>query len=99
DDHQELQDDLGGDVRHDAQGHDGHVGEGAPGEHVDHGEDAFADAGEAVKEVADATTVDEGDGDMRADAIDGEHANGEEDLLAKIGDGEDGLQGVEHDKP
>ncbi len=95
DDHrQQLHDDRAGDVRHDPEGEDRHLGQGAAGEQVQEAEDA-ALVGLALQ-VLDGGEVDAGHGDVRAQPVQEDHEQREQDLVAKIHHLEDVLQAGKH---
>ena len=83
---QQLQNDRRRDVRHDAQGENGQLADVAAGEHVEEAEDG---ALLRAEEFLPALDVDARRGDLAAQPVHGQHAQREQDPLAKVGDAED----------
>ena len=92
-DAEELEDDGGVDVGHDAEGKDGELAEGAAGEGVQEVEQSARDhAGGRLGE-------DVGSGDVAADDEDGEHREDEEDAPTEVGElegSDDWAEGAGH---
>ena len=86
DDGQQLEDDRGRDVGHDAQGEDGHPGHVPAGEEVDE-----AEQGPLLRlpELLQGGRVEAGVRDLPADPVDREQEEGEDDPLPQLGDAED----------
>ncbi len=84
-DGEELQDDGGRDVGHDAQREDGQLLEGSAGEQVEEAEQAALRG----HHLAHGDAVDAGRADEDAEAVDRQHPHGEEEPLAQLGDAED----------
>jgi hypothetical protein len=74
----QLHDDGRRDVGRDVQGEDRHPLHGAAREHVEHAQDA---AGLALEGGAEGVGVDAGNGDVGADSVDQQRAQGEQDRL------------------
>ena len=72
-DREELEDDRGTDVGHDAQGEDGQPLESPSGEHVDEAEERSLGLGE---KSGQGRGIDPRRGDMNADAVDGQEQKG-----------------------
>ena len=83
---QQLEDDGGGDVGHDAQGEDGQTAKVSAAEQVDQAERA---ARLLIEELGQQLEVDPGGRYLRAQTIDGQDAQREQDPLAQVGDAED----------
>jgi hypothetical protein len=83
---EQLEDDGGGDVGHDAQGEDGQAAKVAAAEQIDEAEGA---ARLLVKELRQQLEVHAGGRYLRAQTIYGQDTEGEQDPLAQVGDAED----------
>ena len=91
---EDLHDDRGRDVRHDAEGEDGEVGQCAAREQLQEGEDA---AGIGARlELLERSHVDARCGQMSAETVERDHQQGEQHLVAKVRDLEDVLQVGDH---
>ena len=93
DDRQQLQDDRGADVRHDAQGEDRHLRHIAAREQVDEAEDGALLGG---PELGQGGRTDSGIRNLSAGPVDGQEGQGEDDPLAQLGDREDVADAVQH---
>ena len=78
---QDLHHDLGRDVGVDAEGGDGEGLQRAPGEEGEEAQELVA-----LHQLAQGFLVDAGDGDVRHQPVDGQHGEGEDDLLAQVGE-------------
>jgi hypothetical protein len=76
-----LNDDRGGDIRHDVEREDRHPVDAAAGKHVEHTEDA---AGLGLENLLPGGRVDARQRDVRAEAIDEKRAHREIDALLKL---------------
>jgi hypothetical protein len=92
---QDLHDDRAGDVGHDAQGEDGEVREAGAREELQVGEDAARLLGLALQ-LRDLVEVDAGGGDVRAQPVDGDDRQREQDLVPQVGDPEHVPQAGKH---
>src|ERR1041385_6142801 len=81
DDREELQNDGCGDVRHDAEGEDGETAQGAAREEIEESEHAAA---HRLEEFLERHRIDARRRDVRAETIDGEKAEREQNPLAQI---------------
>ena len=81
---QQLEDDRGRDVRHDAQAEDRDVAQLAGAEHGD-GFEHVADAAALAAEAVDLGLIDDRQRDLKADAIDRQHQQRQTDLRAQLG--------------
>jgi hypothetical protein len=95
DDLEELEDDRGADVGHDAQGEDRHPGHVPAREHVDEAQDRSR---LGLPEFLEGVGRDAGVGDLAAGPVDGQQGEGEDDPLPQLGDAEDVADAVEHDQ-
>ncbi len=93
DDRQQLEDDRGADVGHDAQGEDRHPRHVPAREQVDEAEDG---ALLLRPEFRQGRGADARVGDLAADPVDGQEEQGEDDPLAELRDAEDVADAVEH---
>ena len=91
---EQLHDDRAGDVRHHAEGEDRHLGERPAREEVEEPEHAAA-LGVGLQ-LLDRLEADAGHGDVRAQPVEGDHGQREDDLVPKVGDLEHVLQAGEH---
>src|SRR2546425_577387 len=92
DDGEELQDDRGGDVRHDPERKDRQPPEVAAREEVDHAEQR---ALHLVEELGERVTVDARRRDVGADPVGDQHRRREQDAALQLGDLEDVLKALE----
>ncbi len=91
---EQLKDDGGGDVGHDAQREDGHAAQVAAAEQV---HQAQGRAALRVEQQFQLVGIDAGRGNPRAQPVDGQNAQGEEHPLAQIGNPEDIEKFLKHD--
>ena len=91
---QELDDDLGRDVGHDPEPEDRHPGEGSPREQVDEPEDSGALRRRL--EAVHRAQVDAGDGHLRAELVEPDDDQGEDDLVPEVRNLEHVLEASEH---
>jgi hypothetical protein len=95
DDHlQQLQDDRGGDIGHDAQREDGDPAQAAAAEEVEQAQDAVA--AQVLLDRVDRAGADARRRDVGAEAIEGEQPSGEQDLLADLRDPESSKDRGDH---
>src|SRR6185295_5339192 len=90
---QQLQDDRGGDVGHDAQREHRDLLQAAAGEGIDEPEEALR---LRLHELQQRLWIDARTRDVAADAVDRQQAEGEEDPLAQVRDGEDVAEAFNH---
>jgi hypothetical protein len=83
---QQLEDDRGRDVRHDAQGEDRQPAQVAAAEQID---ETQRRAGLVIEETLQRLDVDARRGDVRAQPVDRQNAHGEQHTPAQVGDPED----------
>ena len=83
---EQLEDDRRGNVRHDAQRKDSKLAQISAGEEIDQAERG---ATLGIEEVRERLGVDARRGNVRAQAIDREHRQGEEQTLAQVRDTKD----------
>ena len=88
----QLQDDRGGDVRHDAQRENGEAAEIAAAEQI---EDAENRAGGLAEELLEHRSVDARRGDVRANAVHRQQRQGEKDAVPQVFDAEHIFHGFE----
>ena len=88
---QDLHHDLGRDVGVDAEGGDGEGLQRAPGEEGEEAQELVA-----LHQLAQGFLVDAGDGDVRHQPVDGQHGEGEDDLLAQVGELERAPRRINH---
>ena len=91
---EQLDDDRRGDVGHDPEPEDGGSGERAAREQVEEAEDAAGLVGGG--DALDLVEVDPGHDDVRAEQVDGDDEQGEQDLVAEVRDLEHVPQACEH---
>src|SRR5262249_39764414 len=87
----------GRDVGHDPQREEREVLKRVPGEQAEEAEDVAA--GELVVELLDGFLVDTGTGDVGAEAVERQDREGEQDLLANLGDAERVGDRLDHGSP
>src|SRR5205085_9982772 len=83
DDREELENDGGGNVRHDAEGEDRQAAQRAAGEEVEESEYASL---HGLEELGQGHRIDARRRDVRSEAVDGEQAKREQHTLAQVFD-------------
>src|ERR1700733_7341269 len=82
DDREQLEDDGGRDVRHDAEGKNRELAQVATGEEVNQAERR---AGGLIEELGQQVGVDTSGGDVRSETVDGQHTKRKKYALAEVG--------------